>query len=86
MPSEILPIHTRVSTQLLRRHFRQFVPANMKGAGEATIEHDFELDTDGVREIVGCQYRQGELRFEIAAGLARSRVGVIISITKGSWG
>lgn len=58
-----------VSTQLLRWHFRQSVLANIRGAGEKAVDDDFERDTDRLRERVGPQYTQTELRFEVAARL-----------------
>ncbi|KAJ8101643.1 hypothetical protein POJ06DRAFT_194449 [Lipomyces tetrasporus] len=42
----------RVSDELLRWHFRQAVLANMRGAGEPTLETDFPPGTDMMGEIL----------------------------------
>lgn len=58
-----------VSDQLLRWHFRQSVLANMRGAGEPILEHDFPPGTDMMKEICQEPYAKERLEMEFAARL-----------------
>ncbi|KAG0133141.1 HNH endonuclease-domain-containing protein [Tuber indicum] len=57
------------SDELLRWHFRQSVLANMRGAGEPILEHDFPPGSDMVGEILAGPYAQERFELEIVARL-----------------
>ncbi|EGC48991.1 conserved hypothetical protein [Histoplasma capsulatum var. duboisii H88] len=54
----------RVSAEVLRRHFRQTILANMRGVGEPIFEHDFPPGTAMIETGRGEPY--GKERFEVA--------------------
>jgi len=58
-----------ISDHLLRWHFRQSVLANVRGAGEPILEHDFLPGTDLVGEILAGPYARERFELEIAARL-----------------
>jgi len=58
-----------ISDHLLRWHFRQSVLANVRGAGEPILEHDFLPGADLVGEILAGPYARERFELEIAARL-----------------
>jgi len=58
-----------VSKEILTWHFRQSVLANVRGAGEPILEHDFLPGTDLVGEILAGPYAGERFELEIAARL-----------------
>ena len=52
----------RLPNELLRRHFRQSVLANMGGVFESIFEHDFPLGTHMVRD---CRRAMSEREVEL---------------------
>ncbi|KAG0638302.1 hypothetical protein HOY80DRAFT_888132, partial [Tuber brumale] len=59
----------RVSDNLLRRHFRQSVLANMRGAGELIFGHDFPPGMDTAGKVLAGPDSQARSELVIATGL-----------------
>ncbi len=55
--------------QLLPWHFREAVPANMRGAGEPRFEHDFPPGSDIVSDILNGPKAAEMMEFELFSRL-----------------
>jgi hypothetical protein len=62
----------RVSDELLRWHFHQSVLANLRGAGEPILEHDFLPGTDTVGQVLAGPYAQARYESAITARLGEA--------------
>lgn len=61
----------RPSDELLRWHFRQAVLANVRGAGEPVLEHDFPPGSDVMGELASGPKAAERMEFELFDRLAR---------------
>ncbi|OXV09932.1 hypothetical protein Egran_02305 [Elaphomyces granulatus] len=67
---ELLRHPERPVEQLFRWHFRQAVLANMKGAGEPVLEHDFPPGSDMIGEVLSGPRAAEVMEFHLFSRLA----------------
>lgn len=70
LDSALLNDLRRPHPDLLRWHFRQAVLANVRGAGEPLLEHDFPPGSDMMGEILSGPKAAERMEFELANRLA----------------
>ncbi len=71
LDNQLLLDPRRPVDELLRWHFRQAVLANIRGAGEPPLEHDFPPGSDMIGEIMAGPKAAERMEFEIFDRLAR---------------
>ncbi|RPB13395.1 hypothetical protein P167DRAFT_486482, partial [Morchella conica CCBAS932] len=67
---QLLQDPSRPVDQPLRRHFRQAVFANMRGASEPAFECDFPPGSDMIGETIGGPMAAERMEFELFGRLA----------------
>ena len=70
LDQEYLAKPDRPSEHLLRWHYRQAVLANVKGAGELLLEHDFPPGSDMISQIQSQPKAAERMEFELFGRLS----------------
>jgi hypothetical protein len=71
----------RPVNRLLRWHFRQAIPVNMKGTGEPIFEHDFPPSSDIVGDILRGPKAAERMEYELFSRLAAQVETVSSNVT-----